>query len=130
MRSLQINLNSADDAKSVIAHLGKIKEFYEQQGCDSVEFYFAAPVRNAIEAIVTGAIPWTKTFRKEIPVGEGNIYMPLPHYIPPQTPPKPKAVTPPVATVANEPVKRGPGRPRKETIGNTSRPVPATFDAT
>lgn len=79
-RSLQINVNSMDDARAVIAHLPRIKSAYDAANCDSVEFFISEPVMKAVEATLRGAIRWCKTFVRAVPLGEGNTWFELPHY--------------------------------------------------
>ena len=81
-KSLQININSVDDARAVIQHLGQIKTAYEAHGCTSVEFVLAEEVVTPTAKILVGAIPWCTTFRKIVkPIGT-NILFQLPHYRP------------------------------------------------
>lgn len=118
-RSLQININSADDAKAVIQHLGKIKQVWELTGCQSVEFVIAANVEKKTTPFLTGAINWCRTYVKRIEPFEGNVPFELPHYVPVTiVPPVPKAPQP--ETLVLEPEK---------PLGKSRRPVPASTEA-
>lgn len=85
-KSLQINISSVDDAKSVIANLGAIKVAYEAHGCTSVEVCIMEEVVTPTAKILVGAFPWCVSYRKIIkPFGE-NVLFQLPHYCPRSTP--------------------------------------------
>lgn len=81
-KSLQININSVDDAKAVIQSLPKIKAAYDAHGCTSVEFAIAEEVVTPTAAILVGAIPWTTHYRKIVKPFEDNVLFQLPHYQP------------------------------------------------
>lgn len=91
-KKMQININSEDDAKAVIQHLGKIKTMFntmaDTAGIVSIEFCIADAIRKKVEATLTGAIPWCKTWVKSVMPFEGNVHYPLPHFVPPPTPVK------------------------------------------
>lgn len=79
-RSLQINIDSADDAKSVIQNLPAIKAAYDAAGMTSVEFCIAEQVVKEVESTLLGAINWCKTYRKHVSPNPGNVLFPLPSY--------------------------------------------------
>lgn len=85
-RSLQINIDSEEDAKAVIQHLQAIKNRYdilERSGLiDSIEFCIAAPIRRVVDADLTGAIRWCRTWLRSVAPFEGNVHFELPHYVP------------------------------------------------
>ena len=79
-KSLQINIDSLDDAKSVIQNLPQIKQAYEQAGCDSVEFAIAESIRGDVEKTLRGAVNWCKTWTKFVAPFPGNVHFPLPSF--------------------------------------------------
>ena len=80
-RSLQINIDSEDDAKSVIQNLQAIKDAYDAAGdLTSVEFCIAESVARAVEHTLMGAIRWCRTYVKHIAPQPGNILFPLPAF--------------------------------------------------
>lgn len=115
-RSLQINIDSEDDAKSVIQNLQAVKNAYDKAGVTSVEFCIAESVAQAVEHTLMGAICWCRTYIKHIAPQPGNVLFPLPAYQdlsqPPaqtQTAPISPEGTPPVNTTPQAHVK--PQRP-------------------
>jgi hypothetical protein len=83
-RSLQININSEDDARAVVQHLSKIRAAYEtlkdSVGIDSVEFCIAETIRKKVDGFLIGAVGWTRTYCKSVSTFNGNVHFPLPHY--------------------------------------------------
>lgn len=83
-RSLQINIDSEDDAKAVIQHLQKIKDAFDygvkEYQLDSVEFCIAADIRKDVDGMLMSAIRWCRTYVKQVTPFEGNVLFPLPHY--------------------------------------------------
>lgn len=80
-RSLQINIDSEDDAKSVIQNLPAIKAAYDAAGdLTSVEFCIADSIAKQVEPILLGAIRWCRTYVKHIAPQPGNILFPLPAF--------------------------------------------------
>ena len=79
-RSLQVNIDSEDDAKSVIQNLPAIKAAYDQAGVTSVELCIADSAVKATENVLTGAINWCRTYIKHIAPQPGNVLFPLPAY--------------------------------------------------
>lgn len=80
-RSLQINIDSEDDAKSVIQNLQAIKNAYDAAGdLTSVEFCIAESIAQKVEPILLGAVCWCRTYVKHIAPQPGNILFPLPSY--------------------------------------------------
>ena len=118
-RSLQINIDSEDDAKSVIQNLQKVKEAYDFAALnfkvDSVEFCIASDIRKDVDAHLMGAIRWCRTYIKQVDVFEGNCLFPLPHYR------EPKAQT----AVAAAPIPAPVPTPEPQTLGKSQRPVRA-----
>jgi len=80
-RSLQINIDSEDDAKSVIQNLPAIKAAYDAAGVTSVEFCIAESVSKAVEHTLMGAIRWCRTYTKHISPQPGNVLFPLPAFV-------------------------------------------------
>lgn len=97
-RSLQINIDSQDDAKAVIQHLGKIKEAFEfarrNFNVESIEFCIASDIRKDVDSILMGAVRWCRTYIKAVDVFDGNVLFPLPHYVEPKRP-TPAPIEPP-----------------------------------
>ena len=80
-RSLEIRINSEDDAKSVIQNLQAIKNAYDAAGdLTSVEFCIAESVAREVEHTLLGAIRWCRTYTKHIAPQPGNILFVLPAY--------------------------------------------------
>ena len=79
-KSLQINISSVDDAKSVVANLQAIKTAYEAHNCTSVELCIAEEVVTPTAKILVGMVPWTVTYRKIMRVLDGSVLFQLPHY--------------------------------------------------
>lgn len=79
-RSLQINIDSADDAKSVIQNLGMIRDAYKAADVTSVEFLIAESVADQVDPILRGAINWCRTYVKRVAPNPGNVLFPLPSY--------------------------------------------------
>jgi hypothetical protein len=119
-RSLQINIDSEDDAKSVIQNLPAIKAAYEKAGdLTSVEFCIAESVAKSTENWLIGAIPWCRTYIKHIAPQPGNILFPLPAFKDlPLPPPTPK--TAPISPDSTSPVNNAP-----QAIVKPQRPVRA-----
>lgn len=84
-KSLQINLNSLDDAKALIQNLGYVKKAYDAHKCTSIMLVVNEASVVEIETQIKGLINWTRAFIKIIrPAGEGtNVLIHLPHYVPP-----------------------------------------------
>lgn len=121
-RSLQINITSEHDAKAVIQHLQAIKDNWDTLNdaglVDSVEFCIAEPIRRKVDATLTGAIRWCRTYVKQVKPYEGNVFYALPHYVPgpvrPPQPPKAAAVLPaaPVLQLVTE-AQEAPGKSKR-----------------
>ena len=80
-KSLQINIDSEDDAKSVIQNLQAIKNAYDDAGdLTSVEFCISESIAKAVEPTLMGAIRWCRTYTKRIAPNPGNKLFALPAY--------------------------------------------------
>lgn len=103
-KKMQININSEDDARAVIQHLGKIKKDFntlaDTAGIVSIEFCIADAIRKKVESTLTGAIPWCRTWVKSVMPFEGNVHYPLPHFVPAPMPPKTLSASPAQAKAA------------------------------
>lgn len=120
-KSLQINIDSVDDARAVIQHLKRVKSAYDAHGCTSVELAIAEQVATDAHPILAGAIPWCTTFRKLVkPFGE-NVLFELPHYRPLAPRPPVPDKEPEVAS-ARAP-KRVPPRPSRRKIPASPPPL-------
>lgn len=135
-RSLQININSEDDAKAVIQHLGLIKKTWDTladtAGITSIEFCIAETIRRKVDGFLMGAVNWCRTYTKSIAPFEGNVHFPLPHYMPVQKPPTLTVVAQPLPEPAkpepkpNRYLRGAASEPNPTpTLGKTERPVPA-----
>lgn len=78
-KSLQINIGSIEDAKSIVQNLAKIKLAYEAHGCTSIELAIMEEAVTPSAAILVGAFPWCVVYRKIVKPFEGNVFYPLPH---------------------------------------------------
>lgn len=133
-KSLQINISSVDDAKSVVANLQAIKTAYEAHNCTSVELCIAEEVVTPTAKILMGMVPWTVTYRRIMRVQDGSVLFQLPHY----TLAKPVAAAEP--EVADAPKRRMRRKPDyllnsaqadfPETPRQVSPLVPATSGVT
>ena len=80
-RSLELRINSEDDAKSVIQNLQAIKNAYDSAGnLTSVEFVIAESIAKQIEHTLLGAICWCRTYTKHVAPQPGNVLFVLPAY--------------------------------------------------
>ena len=132
-RSLQINIDSEDDAKAVIQHLRAIKAAYTllsaTNGITSIEFAINENIARKVEGTLFGAIPWTRTYTKHVKPFDGNVLFPLPHYQHPLNEEQKQAIirnhlraTTPTPASASVPAPAT----APQTPGNNKRPVPAT----
>lgn len=133
-KSLQINIDSEDDVKAVIQHLQEIKrrwDMLQESGLvDSIEFCVAEPLRRKVDDRLMTAVRWCTTFFKSVAPFEGNVFFPLPHFVPPPVDYPKQTVKPaaePAAPAKPEKVNRYlrnlPAQP--ETPGNPKRLVTA-----
>lgn len=128
-KSLQINISSVDDAKSVVVNLGAIKTAYEAHNCTSVELCIAEEVVTPTAKILVGMVPWTITYRRIMKCQGDNVLFQLPHYAL-ATPPAP--VEPEVADAPKRRMRRKPDYllQSDETPRQVQPLVPATSGAT
>lgn len=124
-KSLQINIDSEDDAKAVIQNLQHIMEAWKtcqkNYGVESVEFCIAADIRREVDTILTGAVRWCRTYIKQVTPFDGNVLYPLPHY-------KEPAPSQPVVAASEVPIIPSPAQPvipQPEALGKSKRPVRA-----
>lgn len=121
-KSLQININSVDDAKAVIQHLGAIKVAYEAHACTSIELCIAEEVVTPTAKILVGAFPWCTHFRKNVrPFGE-NIHFQLPHFVDYSRPGAPVRVAEPAAASVDD----LPGEPKAPKVNRYLRNLDTT----
>ena len=78
-KSLQINIDSIEDAKSVIRNLPKIKIAYEAHACTSIELCIYEEVVTPTAKILVGAFPWCVHYRRIMKPQDGNVLFQLPH---------------------------------------------------
>ncbi len=123
-RSLQVNIDSADDAKSVIQNLRQIKAAYEASNCDSVEFCIAEPVVAETENTLRGAINWCKTYVKHMVPQPGNVFFHLPAFkdfsVPPYVSAKASPILPESTTPAN-PAPTAPVKPQRPVRAESAK---------
>lgn len=81
-KSLQINLNTLDDAKSLVQNLSFVKKSYDAHHCTSILLVINEAAVVDIEDKVKGLVNWTRVYRHvERPqVQEGSVRIFLPHY--------------------------------------------------
>lgn len=122
-RSIQVNIDSADDAKSVIQNLSAIKTAWNDAGADSVEFCIAESVVADVENTLRGAINWCKTYVKHIAPQPGNILFPLPSYRDFSVPSYLSASTPilPESTIPANPAPPAPVKPQRPVRAELAR---------
>lgn len=120
-RSLQLNIDSEDDAKSVIQNLQAIKNAYDAAGVDSVEFCIAESVAKSVENTLLGAICWCRTYIKHIAPQPGNVLFPLPAFKDFSKPASPAPSLTPEAPESTNPVNTAPPQP----LVKPQRPVRA-----
>ncbi len=95
-KSLQININSEDDAKAVIQHLQLVKKTWDTMHdsglVDSIEFCIAEAIRRKVDGPLMGAIRWCRTYTKSVAPFAGNVFFAVPHLVayPNSRPPKPE----------------------------------------
>lgn len=131
-RSLQINIDSEDDAHAVIQHLQAIKNRYDllaESGLvDSIEFCIAAPIRRKVDADLLGAVRWCRTWLRSVAPFEGNVHYALPHYAPgpPRVPRAQNVSLVPghVAAPAQAPVEQALAAPVDALLTDTAQPKP------
>lgn len=87
-KSLQINLNTVDDARSLVQNLAYVKKAYDAHKCSSIQLVVNENQVVEIEGTIKGVIGWTRAFLKIVkpePLGN-NVLIHLPHYVPPVPP--------------------------------------------
>ena len=143
VKSLQININSEDDAKAVIQHLQEIKRNWDTMHAaglvDSIEFCIMEPVRRKVDSLLMGAVRWCRTYIKQVKPFEGNVFFSLPHYQPPsvqvtrssdatteETTAKPEKVNRYLKNLTPEQIGQAQEKlAQTQTPGKTQRPVTA-----
>lgn len=78
-RSLELRLNSVQDAKSAVYNSKKIMETVQSLGLDSIQLLIAEEVKNEILAIVAGAFR-IKTWTGYVKCRDQNALFSLPHF--------------------------------------------------
>ena len=81
-KSLQINLNTLDDAKALIQNLGFVKKAYDAHHCTSILLVINEAAVVEIEEKIKGIINWTKTYREveKLSAKDKSVRILLPHY--------------------------------------------------
>lgn len=82
-RSMEIRLNSVDDAKSVVQHIQSIAETFREGKFDSIEFVMAEELRPEIMEIIAGMPRVRKFYKTVTPLRPTNTLYVLPHFQPP-----------------------------------------------
>lgn len=80
-KSLEIRINSIQDAQSVVYHQAAILAAFgdPQNGVDSIEFLIAQEVKQEVNAIIRGVFK-VKNFTSYVSPREGNTLFKLPHF--------------------------------------------------
>lgn len=79
-RSLEIRINSVDDAKSVVFNQVKIEQEAKEKECDSIEFLVSEEVRHEVSSIIYGVFRRIRTYTSYIKCREDNTLCILPHF--------------------------------------------------
>jgi len=77
--SLEIRINSLDDARSVVFHGGDIESARMALGLESVEFLVASEIKSEVNAVIRGVFR-CRTFTSYVGVREGNKLYELKHF--------------------------------------------------
>lgn len=120
-RSLQINIDSEDDAKSVIQNLPAIKKAYDDaKELTSVEFCIADSIACKVTGTLTGAIRWCKTYIQHMAPKPGNILFPLPAFKDLSTP-QVQAPAPPNSTSSVTAAPQAHVKPQRPVRADSAR---------
>ena|SRR5688572_25351691 len=92
-KSMEIRLNSIEDAKSVVQHQQHIAKTFKDGGFDSIEYVMADELKTEIMAIIAG-VPNVRKCYKTVGARPGNLLYVLPHF----EPATPKPVRVPIIT--------------------------------
>ena len=120
-KSLQINITSIQDARSVVRHLQEVRDAYIAYGCTSIELAVYRGLENDMQVKdLSQNFRWCKTYRRIVAPLGGNVMWPVPHFeeeawskVRELGKLRTVLSNRPVVT-PTEPIKRGPGRPRLE----------------
>ena len=106
-KSIEVRINSLDDARSCVSQSSRILQAAKAHGCESIELFVDESIRNKVVPIISGSFGAFKTYYKKIAANNGNVFFELPHVkslnvqiedvAAPQTP-KRKAGRPPKTT--------------------------------
>lgn len=77
--SLEIRINSVEDAKSVVRNMKKIEETCDSLGLRTIEFLVAQEIKNEVNPIIYGVFR-RKTFTAYTAPRSGNVLFSLPHF--------------------------------------------------
>lgn len=132
-KSLELRINSVDDARSVVFNMFQIQKEAQEKGLDSIQFLIAKEIRGPVDAIIRGVFKM-KTFTQSVIPQTGNVFYPIPHFkVAPQkivikneAQPRsiPIPIQQPTAPVLTPPKNRG-GRPK----GSKNKKAEATAQA-
>lgn len=78
-RSIELRINSLQDAKSVVYNMAKITQTIEAIGLDSVEFLIAQEIKDEVSPILAGVFR-IKTYTSYVKPRGDNVVFLLPHY--------------------------------------------------
>lgn len=123
-RSLELRINSVQDAKSAVFNGKRINETIESLGLDSVQLLIAQEIKSEVQPILTGVFRVRTYIGYTKPLDQNVLYS-LPHY--PEKPPAP-SVPPPRRVIKVYPQKpatveqkrRGPKKGWKNRIKEPS----------
>jgi hypothetical protein len=76
--SLELRINSVDDARSAVGNSRAIHAEAVARGVSSIEFLVAAGIERQVDSLVAGVFPLKICFKVQAPL-PGNFFMALPH---------------------------------------------------
>lgn len=78
-RSLEIRINSVQDARSAVFHSKRVMETMTSLGLETIQFLLAEEVKNDVYPILAGAFR-VKTYTSYLRTRDNNVLFSLPHY--------------------------------------------------
>lgn len=79
-QSLEIRIDSIDDARSVVKNMKHISEKIKNLRLDSIEFLVAQEIKTEVSEIIYGIFRTVKTYTSYVSPREGNFLYSLPHF--------------------------------------------------
>lgn len=108
-QSLEIRINSVDDARSVVRNQKQIIQSVKELRLDSIEFLVSQEFKTEISKLIYGVFRTVKTYTSYVAPREGNFLYNLPHF---HIPPKLEVSSPRINKPVVVPIKRKGGRPK------------------